>query len=113
MQIVVSTRHGEISDRLRAETEEMFGRLTRYESRISRVEVTFSREKNRWEVEALASIDRAEPVHSHGEDSDAKAALDAAADRMTRQLKRLRSRHVDHQGPGKEEESAVPGGEGA
>lgn len=112
MQIVVSTRHGEISDRLKQEAEQQFRRLTRYESRISRVEVTFSEEKNRWEVEALASIDRAEPVHSHGEDTDPKTALDAAADRMASQLKRLRSRHVDHQGPDKEE-SAVGGGEDA
>lgn len=108
MQIIVSTRHGEISDRLRDEAEQQFRRLSRYESRISRVEVTFTDEKNRWEVEALASIDRAEPVHSHGEDSDAKTALDAAVDRMARQLRRLRSRHVDHQGPGKE--SAAPDG---
>ena len=80
MQIVVSTRHGEISDRLKDAAEQQFRRLTRYESRISRVEVTFSEEKNRWEVEALASIDRAEPVHAHGEDSDPRTALDAAAD---------------------------------
>lgn len=112
MQIVVSTRHGEISDRLRADAEEQFGKLSRYESRISRVEVTLSAEKNRWEVEVLASVDRAEPVHAHGEAGDAKSALDAAADRMVRQLKRLRSRHVDHQGPGKEQ-APTADGEGA
>lgn len=112
MQIVVSTRHGDISDRLRVDAEQQFGKLGRYESRISRVEVTLNQEKNRWEVEALASIDRADPVHAHGEAGDAKSALDAAADRMARQLKRLRSRHVDHQGPGKEQPTAS-GGEGA
>lgn len=111
MQVVVSTRHGEISDRLKEEAERLFGRLTRYESRISRVEVTFIEEKNRWEVEALASIDRAEPVHAHGEDTDPKTAVDAAADRMARQLRRLRSRHVDHQGP--DRASAGPRGGGA
>lgn len=102
MQVVLSTRHGDISDRLRETVEKQFGRLSRYESRISRVEVTISQEKNRWEVEALAHIDRAEPVHAHAEGADARGTVDEARNKMERQLRRLRERHVDHQGPTKE-----------
>lgn len=101
MQVVISIRHGELSERQEEAVREQFGRVSRYESRISRLEVTLSEHKNHWEVEALASIDRAEPVHAHGEGGDVKSAIDRAVDRMTRQLKKLRSRHVDHQGPDK------------
>lgn len=102
MQVVISIRHGKLSDRQEQAVREQFGRLSRYESRISRLEITLSEEKNHWEVEALASVDRAEPVHAHGEDGDVKTAIDRTVERMARQLKKLRSRHVDHQGPGKE-----------
>lgn len=103
MQIVIATRHGELSERQEEAVREQFGRLSRFESRISRLEVTLSEEKNHWEVEALASIDRAEPIHAHGEHAEVKTAIDRTVDRMARQLKKLRSRHVDHQGPGKDE----------
>lgn len=99
MQIVVATRNGELSERQREMVREQFARLSRFESRVSRIEVTLSEQKNRWEVEALASIDRAEPVHAHAEHGDVRGAVDRAVDRMGRQLRKLRSRHVDHQGP--------------
>lgn len=107
MQIIVSTRHGEISDRLRKTVDRQFGRMSRYESRISKMEVTLTNESNHWEVEALASIDRAKPVHSHGESKDVRDAVDQAVDKMTRQLKRLRGRHKDHQGPSSAAQSEI------
>lgn len=103
MQVIVATRHGEISDRMRANLESRFAKLGKYESRLSRVEVTLSDEKNRWEVEALASVDRAEPVHARAEAGDVRSAVDRVLDRLARQLKRIRSRHREHQGPDKED----------
>lgn len=102
MQVVISTRRADVSDRVRNLVEERFARLSRYESRISRVKVTLTNEKNRWEVETLASIDGTDPVHAHAESTDVRTAIDRTVDRMTRQLKRNRSRHKDHQGPTKD-----------
>lgn len=99
MQLILSTRHGEISDRQREEVEEQCARLPRFEPRLSRVELTLSDEKDWWEAEALASIDRAEPVHAHAEGGDPRTAVDQVVDKLARQLKRLRERHTDHQGP--------------
>lgn len=113
MEIVIAIRHGELSARQEEAVREQFGRLSRFETRVSRLEVTLSEEKNHWEVEALASIDRAEPVHAHGEHPEVKTAIDRTVDRMARQLKRRRSRHVDHQGPGKEEATLRVGEEEA
>jgi ribosomal subunit interface protein len=100
MDLVISTRHGEISDRQKREVQEQFERLGRYEPRISRVSVTLTDEGDRWEVEAHASVDRGDAVHAHGEGGDPRSAVDAAADRLGRQLRRQRDRHTDHQAPG-------------
>lgn len=110
MEIIVTNRHGEVSERIRDLVEERFRSLDRFESRVSRVEVTLADEKNRWEVQALASVDRAEPVHAHGQAREVRSALDQAVDRMARQLKRLRERHRDHQGPAKDELTPAGGG---
>lgn len=99
MQVVISTRHGEISEQERAAARERCAKLARYERRLSRVELTLADEKNRWEGEALASIDRADPVHARAEGGDPRTVVDLLADRMERQLKRLRERHTDHQAP--------------
>lgn len=107
MDVVISTRHGDISDRQKAEVREQFERLGRYESRLSRVEVTLTDEGGRWEVEAHASVDRADAVHAHGEGGDPRSAVDTAADRLGRQLRRQRDRHIDHQAPGA---GSTPGG---
>lgn len=100
MDVVLSTRHGDISDRQKAEIREQFERLGRYESRLSRVEVTLTDEGGRWEVDAHARVDRADAVHARGEGGDPRSAVDVAADRLARQLKRQRDRHTDHQAPG-------------
>ncbi|HKK08412.1 MAG TPA: ribosome-associated translation inhibitor RaiA [Gemmatimonadota bacterium] len=109
MDIIVASRHGQTSERIVELVQERFRSLDRFESRVSRVEVTLAEEKNRWEVEALASVDRADPVHAHGEARDVRSALDQAVDRMARQLKRLRERHRDHQGRGKDELTPAEG----
>lgn len=101
MQVIIATRHGDVSDRMEEQIREQMKRLSRFESRVSRVEVTLNREKNRWEVEGLAHVDRAEPVHAHAEGDDVQTVVDQMLDRLTRQLKRLRERHRDHRGPTK------------
>lgn len=99
MQVIIAARHFELTDSLRAHVEEQFGELDRYEPRISRVEVTLLEEKNRRDVEALASVDRGEPLHAEATAGDFRTAIDQARDRLARQLKKQRARHRDHQGP--------------
>lgn len=99
MQVVLSTRHGDISDRQKEEVREQFERLSRYEPRLTRIEVTLTDEGGRWEVRAHASVDRADPVHARGEGGDPRSGVDAAAERLARQLRRGRDRHTDHQAP--------------
>lgn len=99
MQVIVSARHFEVTDELRGVVESRFGKLTRFEPRLSRAEVALLEEKNRCEVEARVSVDRAGILHARGEAPDFRTAVDRAVDRLERQLKKQRSRRRDHQAP--------------
>lgn len=99
MQLIVSARHFDLSDALRQHVHEEFGSLDKYESRVSRVEVTLLEEKNRRDVEVLCSVDGSGNVHAEAQAGDFRTAVDQARDRLVRQLKKIRSQHRDHQGP--------------
>jgi len=99
MQIIVAARHFDLSDNLKRHVHEKFGDLDKYDERVRKVEVTLTEEKNRRDVDVLASVDRAGQVHAEAEDGDFRTAIDTARDRMARQLKRQRAQHRDHQGP--------------
>lgn len=101
MQVIIATRHCDVSDALRRHVEEEFGSLDKFEPRISRVEVTLLEEKDRRDVEVLASVDGAGKLHAEAQAGDFRSAIDRARDRLTRQLKKQRSRDRDHQGPEK------------
>lgn len=107
MQIIIAARHFDVSDALRQHVEQEFGSLDKFEPRISRVEITLLQEKNRREVEVLASVDQAGTLHAEAEAGDFRTAIDRARDRLVRQLKKQRSRHRNHQGP----EKGLPGAE--
>lgn len=102
MQLIISTRHTQLSNRVREGVEEQFARLERFEPRITRVEVTLLEEKNHREVEVRLSIARAGQLHAHAEAADFRSAVDAVISKLTRQLKRQRSRSREHKAPDKE-----------
>ncbi|MFQ5888888.1 MAG: ribosome hibernation-promoting factor, HPF/YfiA family [Gemmatimonadota bacterium] len=102
MQVIVSARHFEVSDTLRSLIDERFSRLVRFEPRILRVEVTLLEEKNRCEVEAQLAISRADSIHAHAEASEFRTAIDRVIDKLSRQLKKSRSRRRDHKAVARE-----------
>lgn len=99
MQLIVSSRHFDASDALLRHVEEQFGSLDKYESRVSRIEVTLLEEKDRRDVEALCIVQGGANLHAEAQAGDFRTAVDQARDRLARQLKKLRSQHRDHQGP--------------
>ncbi len=113
MQLIISTRHTQLSDRLREAIEEQFERLERFEPRITRADVTLLEEKNRCEAEARLSIARAGQLHAHAEAADFRSAVDALVSKLSRQLKRQRSRSREHKVPEKEEPDMLPVDESA
>lgn len=102
MQVIVSARNVEISDSLRRFIDTAFPRLTRFEPRIQRVEVTLLEEKTRRVVEALLAVDRVAPIHAHAEADEFRTAVDQVLAKLTRQLKKEHSRRVDHKAVGRQ-----------
>lgn len=109
MKIIVAARHFDMSANLKRHVHDKFGDLDKYDPRVRKVEVTLTEEKNRRDVDVLASVDGAGQVHSEAADGDFRTAIDTAKSRLARQLKRQRSRDRDHQGPS----DAAPPGTGA
>lgn len=111
MQIIVSGRNVEIAEALRAHIDEQFRRLNRFEPKISKVEVTLTEEKKNRIVEALLSVDGAAPIHGRAQTGDFRSAIDRLIDKLSRQLKKNRSRRRAHKAPAADLAPA-PGEEG-
>ncbi len=99
MRVQVTARHCQVPDFIRRRTDELVGKLTKYEPGISSAEVIFEEEKRESTVEIIVSIARAEPLVATGDGVDFRSALDKAVDRMSRMLRRRRDRITDHKGP--------------
>ncbi len=96
MRVQIAARHCDLPDSVRARTEELLEKLTRYEPRLSGAEVVFETEKHLKKVEAILSVDREEPVVAGGEGNEFREALDQMIDRLSRILRRKRSQKKDH-----------------
>lgn len=103
MQIIISTRHAEVTTALREHVEEQLERLVRFDDRVSRIEVTLTEEKKRCIAEANLSVDREAPIHGSAEAADLRSAVDRLSDKLSRQLKKRRSRRREHKSPGIEQ----------
>ncbi len=102
MQVIIAARQFELRDGLRELVEDRLERLERFEPRVTRAEVTLLEEKNHCEVEALLKVDRVAPIHARARARDFRTALDRLVDKLSRQLRRHRSRRRDHQGAPKD-----------
>ncbi len=99
MQVIITARHTELPDQIREHIEEQFQRLSRFEPRASRSEVTLREEGGSCVVEAVVSIDGQAPVHGAAAGEMFRSATDRLIDKLTTQLKKVRSRRKDHRGP--------------
>ncbi len=97
MRIQITARHTDLSEAVRRRAEERLARLTRFEPRLSAVEVVFEEQKQVHRVEAILHVDGVEPLVASSEDTDAKAALDRLTDKLSRRLRRRHDRSRDHQ----------------
>ena len=96
MEIIVSGKHVEITDSIRAYAMEKAGKLPRYYDRISTVEVLADRsDRHTYEIELVAHVDGHEHFVATGRHDDLYAAVDAAADKLTRQIHDYKERRRD------------------
>lgn len=101
MDIVVSGRHCEVSERFREHVEEKLARLEKHDHRLIRVEVQVEKERNKPDkairVE-LTAKSRGPVIRAEAAAEDKMAALDLALDKMTAQMRRAADRRKVHRG---------------
>jgi ribosomal subunit interface protein len=103
VEVVVTGRHIELSDRYRGHVEEKLGRLEKHDHRIIRVQVEVEHERNPRQHDRAVRVELT--AHSKGPviraeacAVDKMAALDLALDKMAAQMRRAADRRRVHHG---------------
>ena len=103
MEIVVKSRHMDVSDRFRSHVEEKLARLEKHDHRIMRVEVEVDKEKNPRQHDRavrieLTAFSKGPVIRAEAAAEDKMAALDMAMDKMATQMRRAADRRRVHRG---------------
>lgn len=103
MDIVLNSRHVELTERFRSHVEEKLARLEKHDHRVIRVEVEVDKERNpRLQDRAirveLTAFSKGPVVRAEAAAEDKMAALDLAVDRMAAQMRRAADRRRVHRG---------------
>ncbi len=111
MDVVVSSRHCEVSDRFREHVEEKLTRLEKHDHRIIRVDVLLEKEVRAREPERAVRVEltaksKGPVVRAEASAEDKMAALDLALDKMAAQMRRAADRRKVHRGQHKPESVA-------
>lgn len=103
MEVVVTGRHCEISDRFRGHVEEKLSRLEKHDHRIIRVDVKVECERNPRQVDRavrieLTAFSKGPVIRAEACAADKMGALDLAMDKMAAQMRRAADRRRVHRG---------------
>jgi len=103
MDVVVSSRHCEVSERFREHVEDKLARLEKHDHRIIRVEVLLERERNARQPDRQVRVEltaksKGPVLRAEAAAEDKMAALDLALDKMSAQMRRAADRRKVHRG---------------
>lgn len=103
MDVVVTGRHCEISDRFRAHAAEKLTKLEKHDHRIMRVHVEVDCEPNPRQQERgihveLTAYSKGPVIRAEAAADDKMAAMDLALDKMAAQMRRAADRRRVHRG---------------
>jgi ribosomal subunit interface protein len=103
VDVVVSSRHCEVSDRYREHVEEKLLRLEKHDHRIIRVDVLLDKEARPRDPERAVRVEltarsKGPIVRAEACAEDKMAALDLALDKMAAQMRRAADRRKVHRG---------------
>jgi ribosomal subunit interface protein len=103
MDIVLNSRHCELTEKFREHVEEKLGRLEKHDHRMIRVEVEVEKERNPRQADRavrvqLTAFSKGPVVRAEAAAEDKLAALDQALDRMAAQMRRAADRRRVHRG---------------
>ncbi len=97
MEVVVTGRHIEVSDRFRSHVSEKLSKLEKHDHRIIRVNVEVEQERNPRQADRavrvqLTALSRGPVIRAEAAAADKMAALDIALDKMAAQMRRAADR---------------------
>jgi len=95
MDVRISARHCTITETTRDFARKRVERMTRFEPRTAVAEILFSEENAFKHVEIRMSVPGGAQMHARGEADTFRSALDRAAERLERQMRRRRTRNTD------------------
>jgi ribosomal subunit interface protein len=103
MDVVVTGRHCEVSDRFREHVSEKLARLEKHDHRIIRVQVEVEEEKNPRQHDRsikieLTAFSKGPVIRAEAAAEDKMGALDLALDKMASQMRRAADRRRVHRG---------------
>jgi ribosomal subunit interface protein len=103
VDVVVSSRHCEVSDRFREHVEDKLSKLEKHDHRIIRVDVLLEKEKNPRQPDRTVKVEltarsRGPIVRAEAAAEDKMSALDLALDKMAAQMRRAADRRKVHRG---------------
>jgi len=103
MEVVVTGRHCELSDRFRSHVEEKLSRLEKHDHRIIRMNVEVEWERNPRQADRavslqLTALTKGPVIRAEASAADKMAALDLALDKMAAQMRRASDRRRVHRG---------------
>jgi ribosomal subunit interface protein len=118
MDIVLNSRHCELTDRFRAHVEEKLARLEKHDHRVIRMEVEVEAERNPRQADRavrvqLTAFSKGPVIRAEAAAVDKMGALDLAVDKMAAQMRRANDRKTrSHRNrPGLSELPATPAAE--
>jgi ribosomal subunit interface protein len=103
MDVVVTGRHCELSDRFRGHVTEKLSRLEKHDHRIIRVQVEVEQERNPRQADRavrveLTAFSKGPVIRAEAAAEDKMGALDLALDKMQAQMRRAADRRRVHKG---------------
>jgi ribosomal subunit interface protein len=103
MEVVVTGRHCELSDRFRSHVEDKLSKLEKHDHRIIRVNVEVECERNPRQADRavrlqLTALSKGPVIRAEACAADKMAALDLALDKMAAQMRRASDRRRVHRG---------------
>jgi ribosomal subunit interface protein len=103
MEVVVTGRHCELSDRFRSHVTEKLSRLEKHDHRIMRVQVEVEKERNPRQHDRavkveLTAFSKGPVIRAEAAAEEKMGALDLALDKMAAQMRRAADRRRVHHG---------------
>jgi putative sigma-54 modulation protein len=104
MQIDISTRHGQINAATKEKIVTKLEKLSRFQERLTAVNVIIELSGDDSQVEIKASVERTPDFVAHAKGASLLGAVDGALQKMQEQMRRHKDKLVGHKSTGRRTE---------